>query len=147
MREIKPRFGIGSAHFGQSMREVKNGLGKPEIVERNPASAVIWHYWSKMLTLHFPGEDQHRFESFEVSHPAANLYGLALIGEAEHTALKRLAEKDIVPSAVEHIGDTGMTQLTFTELAMNLWIQDGFVESIQCRVPLNPTGQCLWPKV
>jgi hypothetical protein len=144
---IKIGFGLGDVPFGLTRVEVRRLLGEPSRIlddSQDPGSE-LWLYDGHSIALGFEREWSYRLAAFEISTQAAVLEGHRLIGL--HMEAAALALKEVFAFPIEAVlSDEETTeQLRLPDLALSIWIEAEFVESISWSVLVGSRGEVLWP--
>ena len=143
--QIEPHIGTDTLRFGATLDEVRALLGEPEESETadldGDVETTVWHYWEKGLSLFFDSDTGNRLTTLEVDTEEATLGGKPVVGLAV----------DQVPAFLESISAPagGHDDPEFVEVGawdLNLWIEDGVVESVQWEVRRDDEDRPVWPE-
>ena len=141
---VRPLIGLDEVRFGMTRDDVERLLGEPEerAVECDgDEQTEAWYYWSRRLSAHFDAEVDWRLTTLDLGSPDAVLRGRRLVGATLDELRAALPE-----FALEWHGNE-FEPIEIDDLAMNLWIEDGVLESIQWSVPLDADEEERWPSV
>jgi hypothetical protein len=146
--EIKPMKGINDLKFGVSTDEVKEFFGEPEEVEEvtdnEEYSTVIWHYWTKGLSIFFDDENNKLFSSVEVDNPLAVLWGKLVFQMNEKELIKLFKEQGYSEIDTEN-HEWGEKRVSFDDAMVDLYFEDGALQSINYGVIFNDLEIAVWP--
>ncbi len=147
---ITPKVGLDNIKFGMFRTDVEKILGPPEQIttdESHNDSFIIWYYWSKRVSFSFDSEVDFRLTTIEMFNPEATLYGISIIGMTEDEAQKVLfsnGHKNPVISD-ESQDEFNWKLMDYEDSDLNVWFEDGVVNSVQWGVNIDENDQECWP--
>jgi len=144
--EVKVGVGLGDLRFGATRSEVRSYLGAPHEVEHVTHPLYEYEEWryGPLLSATFDREDDFVLGGLQISHPAASLRGVHLLGRSLEE-LKAAGTKLGLGDSEEE--DYAITQLlAFPDSELNAWFVDGLCESLQWSYRFAEDGETvLWP--
>jgi hypothetical protein len=145
---ILPATGIGQLPFGSTRDETRRVFGEPtEVISGEETDGEIWIYEEMAAALSFAGDHAFRLVSCESFHRAATLAGETLIGSAAAEAEASLRKLKIEEFETVRDEEGQTTQIAIPHVGVNLWVENGVVESIGWQVLLGEDEEPLWPEV
>ena len=145
---ILPATGIGKLPFGSTREDTRRLFGEPtEVISGEETDGEIWIYEEMAAALSFAGEHDFRLVSCETFHRSAILAGERLIGSPAAEAEAALRALKIEEFETVRDEDGAITQIAIPHVGVNLWVEDGVVESIGWQVLLAEDEEPLWPEV
>ncbi len=151
MYTVNPRVGLNDIKLGMLRNDVKSILGEPEEVApsaQGEDESIAWYYWEEGLCFNFDSEYDFRLTTIEVANSNTYLSGVNVIGlsvEEARTSL-RSAGIDNLHFSDESSDNCNWGLLAHENEHLNLWFEDGVLESIQIGVYINGEDQECWPQ-
>ncbi len=146
--EIKPMKGLGDLAFGISSEEVIKIIGAPEEIEAiEPESEIrtlIWHYWSKGLSLFFDEENDLKLTSIEVDNNMTTLWGEMIFNMNEKQIIELFKSKGYKEIDIEE-QEWGEKRISFDDAMVDLYYEEGELNSINYGVFINEMEIAVWP--
>ncbi|MFK7742718.1 MAG: outer membrane protein assembly factor BamE [Planctomycetota bacterium] len=135
--------GLDEVRFGMTRDQVRAILGPPHKIsvdQEGDDSTEAWYYKDPELSAHFDSDCDWRLSTLDSSEASLELDGKRLIGKTE--AELRTACNSI---SWQWNGDE-FEPLHVDEWALNFWIEDGVLQSIQWWVPVDGNDRERWPE-
>ncbi|MDQ3190297.1 MAG: hypothetical protein M3Q58_01755 [Bacteroidota bacterium] len=146
--EIKPMKGLGDLNFGITSEEVIKRIGAPEEIEEiEPESEIrtlIWHYWSKGLSLFFDEENDLKLTSIEVDNNMTTLWGHMIFNMDEKEIIELFKSKGYKEIDIEE-QEWGEKRISFDDAMVDLYYEEGELNSINYGVFINEMEIAVWP--
>jgi hypothetical protein len=145
--EIKPMKGLGELEFGMKAEDVEKILGTAEEVEEideEEVKTLIWHYWSKGISVFFDEEHNNKLSSIELDNTTATLWGNLVFDMKEKELIELFKEKGY-KDLDEEEHEWGEKRVSFDDAMIDLYFEEGELSSINYGVFLNDFEIAVWP--
>jgi hypothetical protein len=143
--EICPGTGIGQFHFGLTEPEVVRTLGPPDKSYRTDCGALRLQYYWLRLEFSIEPNNHNRFGWVEVHNPDATLFGRRVVGEPVAAVLPFLTQA--LAEEPEHEDYGGLETYFYARNWVELQVEFGLVQCVNCGVVYNEADAPLWPSV
>lgn len=153
--EIHLGRGVGELLFGSSRDEVRAYLGEPEEIryysfdDAGKDRTEAWDYDQRGISAHFDAEEDYMLGTLDADSDTFTLNGVALVGRTKKEVLAAVSALDLGPMETEDMSSQespDRERVGFDSASLNLWFEDGLLESIQWGPFWIDEDHRAWPK-
>ncbi len=130
---IELKKGFGNLHFGETMEQIMEKLGKPDEIEQigeeveMPTSVL--HYYDKEISLFFETAPQEILVCINVDTPQATLFGETIMGKSSSEIAELMKRNNILGETLDK-ETWGEERMSYEDYSIDFYFTDDKLESV-----------------